>query len=528
MHLAFHYPALLVAGVTLAGCAMSAADTLDRSIAPVPEPTPAATLTFDDQETLQLVPGELRNVWLTGHPPAPYEVSFSVIDDAAGAWLDRTTVTTDAAGRASVVLHAPNLASTFRLRATTRDDLAAEIGVTVSARGFGTLRVIPVYKGARQTTSWTASVVAGGTCDELASALPGGPPGTVIAQGGLDGTVLVESVPVGPNLAVALRSGHAMWGCADEAELQAGSMREVKVNVKDMPVDLAMTDLDLTLNVATTDGLDALLGITAERLLEGFLPEGAEASALLDAMERAAPPEQTADFAAQRLARAWDAVTLAHLEALRVPVRDRFRAWTAAGLIASPLAIRGRLRAVGDAAGHALFEVGELGGMAAEDVGIPPAHQMAWTADPGDVLRLGGTLFWMPSRYVAGATRRGAAAELPSAGSTSDALAAAMGCRKLGAVLDGYPACDESCMVTLCSAGIAQRWNLSVDASASAGIAGEISVNASGHAQVNDAAAPIAWTADWLGTFSDGESTEANVHGDASAVSSSPQEDGPN
>jgi hypothetical protein len=515
MRLSLRYPALLA--ITVASCSTSASGSLDLSPVPPVAPSPTATLTFDDHGTLQLVPGELRTVRVTGNPPARYEVSFSVIDDAAGAWLDRTTVIADVAGRASVQLHAPNVASTFRLRATTSDGLAAELGVAVSSMGFGTVRVVPAYQGTRQVTSWTASVVAGATCDEIASVLPGEPAGALVAQGGRDGPVIVESAPVGPTLAVAIRGGHAMWGCADEPDLQAGTTREVTVNVKDTPVDLAATNLDLALNITAAEGLDALFAIATERLLEGFLPEGAEAPSLLDAMEYAAPAQHRPDFASQRRALSWDAVTRMHLAALQIPLRGRCRAWVGAGLNEAPLTITGRLTAAGDAAGYALFEVSALGGMTAEAAGIPPAHQMAWTADPGDMLRLGGTLFWMPSRAMGGAAWLGAEAANPTAESMREALAAAADCETLGTLLGGYPACDESCMAALCAAGLEQRWNIGLDTSALAGRTGAISMNASGPAQVDDAAAPISWTADWLGTVSDGESPEVGVQGEESA-----------
>jgi len=101
-------------------------------------------LTFEEEGTLQLEPGEVRRVWVAGHPPAPYTVSFSLLGDAGGAWLDRTTAIADESGRTWVRLHASNL-STFRLRAATKEGLAAELGVAVSAEGFGTLCVILVY-----------------------------------------------------------------------------------------------------------------------------------------------------------------------------------------------------------------------------------------------------------------------------------------------------------------------------------------------------------------------------------------------
>ncbi|KYF55681.1 hypothetical protein BE04_15120, partial [Sorangium cellulosum] len=345
------------------------------------------TLVFDEPGTLQLAPGELRTVWVTGQPPAPYEVSFTLLGEAAGAWVDRTTAIADDSGRASVQLHASNLGSTFRLRAAMKEGPSAELGVSVSAEGFGTLRVIPVYQGTRVAKSWTASVVAEATCEELATAAPQAPVGALVAHGGADEPVFIDGAPVGPSLTVALHSGRIMWGCVGERELQAGSARDVYVPVKDLPIDLAATRLDANLTFATNDGLNAMLEAAIERLLEDFLPSGAEAASLLDAMQRGAPSAQAAAFAAQRLERDWDAAAQAHLAALPVSLRDRCGEWTRAGLADAPLAIDGHLSGLENEPGSALFETSWLGSVTADSAGVPAEQLMSWTADPGDVLR---------------------------------------------------------------------------------------------------------------------------------------------
>ncbi|KYF53882.1 hypothetical protein BE04_01510 [Sorangium cellulosum] len=74
-------------------------------------------------------------------------------------------------------------------------------------------------------------------------------------------------------------------------------------------------------------------------------------------------------------------------------------------------------------------------------------------------------------------------------------------------------------MATLCAGGLKLLWREGVEASKTAGIIGEIIVNASGPAQVNSAAAPITWTADWLGTIRDGAGQEVVVEGQVNAVS---------
>ncbi|WP_437338232.1 hypothetical protein [Sorangium sp. So ce394] len=518
MNLPSTHWALRVAMVGLASCSFRLTDGAAGEADVPPDVSRPVTLAFDEPGTLQLAPGELRTVWVTGQPPAPYEVSFTLLGEAAGAWVDRTTSIADDSGRASVQLHASNLGSTFRLRAAMKEGPSAELGVSVSAEGFGTLRVIPVYQGTRVAKSWTASVVAEATCEELATAAPQAPVGALVAHGGPDEPVFIDGAPVGPSLTVALHSGRIMWGCVGERELQAGSARDVYVPVKDLPIDLAATRLDAKLTFATNDGLNAMLEAATERLIDDFLPAGAEAASLLDAMQRGVPSAQAAAFAAQRLERDWDAAAQAHLAALPVSLRDRCGEWARAGLADTPLAIDGHLRGLENEPGSALFETSWLGSVTADSAGVPAEQLMSWTADPGDVLRLAGTLSWAPSGYVGGAAGLGAAAET-TAESVAAALAAAAECSALGERLGGYAGCDSDCMATLCAGGLKLLWREGVEASKTAGIVGEIIVNASGPAQVNSAAAPITWTADWLGTIRDGAGQEVVVEGQVNAVS---------
>ncbi len=518
MNLPSKHWALRIVLVGLASCSLRLTDgsAEDADVPPdIPRP---GTLAFEQQGTLQLVPGELRTLWITGQPPAPYEISFTLLGEAAGAWVDRTTAIADDNGRASVQLHASNLGSTFRLRAATKNGPVAELGVSVSAEGFGTLRVIPVYQGTRVAKSWTASVVAESTCEELATAAPQAPIGALVAHGGPDEPVVVEGAPVGPSLTVALHSGRIMWGCVGERELQAGSARDVYVPIKDLPIHLAATRLNTKLTLVTDDGLNAWLEAATEQLVDAFLPAGAEAASLLDAMQRAAPAVQAGAFAAQRVERGWDAAAQAHLAALPIPLRNRCRGWARAGLADTPLAIDGHLSGLEKMPGSAVFEASWLGSVTADSAGVPPEQLMSWTADPGDVLRLSGTLSWVPSRYIGGAVGLGAAVET-TAESVPAALADGAECSALGELLGGYAGCNSDCMAMLCAGGLKLLWREGMDASETAGLIGEIVVNASGPAQVNSAAAPIAWTADWLGTIRYGDGEEVSVEGQVNAVS---------
>jgi hypothetical protein len=106
------------------------------------------------------------------------------------------------------------------------------------------------------------------------------------------------------------------------------------------------------------------------------------------------------------------------------------------------------------------------------------------------------------------------------AGAITTALAAAAGCSVLGASLGGYADCDEGCMAALCAGAIKLLWRAALETPGMAGPLGEIVVNAAGPVQVDRDAAPVAWTADWLGSVRDGEGAAASVQGQARAASS--------
>src|SRR5262245_1957342 len=196
-------------------------------------------------------------------------------------------VTADENGEASVLVRAPHQATTFQLRATIQSAQGklgsfAEIGVAVSDQGFGTLRVLPVYSGARPIKGWTASVIARTTCQDIASTLPAVPDGALVATGPNDQPLLVKGAPVGPNLAVAVRSSKYMWGCADAADLKPDATLDVPVTIVDKPIDLAATNLILNLEYNPDPvNYDALLDGGGFLLGEVFAPTGLKEHALV-------------------------------------------------------------------------------------------------------------------------------------------------------------------------------------------------------------------------------------------------------
>ncbi len=215
----------------------------------------------------------------------------------------------------------------------------------------------------------------------------------------------------------------------------------------------------------------------------------------------------------------WDAAAQAHLAALDPPAQQV--SWMGpCWARRTPLALDGQLSGVGDMQGRALFEVSWLGSVTADNAGVPPEHFMSWTADPGDVLRLAGTLTWSPTRLHRRCDRaRGRNGGGCGVSPCSARRRARTGARRSASSLGGYSDCSSDCMAMLCAGGLKLLWRAGTEASETAGMIGEIVVNASGPAQLNSSATPIAWTADWLGTIRYEHGEEVGVEGRVNAAS---------
>jgi hypothetical protein len=489
-------------------CSIPGADKADDSGAPA---AADAKVHFEREDTLTLAPGETREVRVLASPAASYGVRFALIGDALDGWLESAEGQSDASGLATMVLHAPSEPTTFHLRASIvlEDGQAgpsAETSVAVSAQGFGTVRVLPQYAGKRAVTTWTASVVARTTCEKIGVGLPSEPEGALVASSDLGTPPQVPHAPVGPNLAVAVRAGHYAWGCADTSDLTADGTLDIKVTLVDKPIDLGATDLDLTLGYPTdaADYADLISGVT-HLFRSAFLPDGAvEAGLVLTAMGAAAPLDQTTAFTAARAAQGWDALASAHFAALDQSLRDRASSWIAAGLPLQASTIVAHLGAKAGSPGVAELHVLTIGGIDGAAAGVPPAIPLSWTSDPDDTLILGGLVIWQPSRFIGGAALAGARLEHPAATTMASVLAEAADCPGLAAKLSGFGACDAGCLAALCEKALGDRWALGLGASTAAGQIGQLTLTASGPAQIDDAARPLGFKGIWIGTLSNG------------------------
>jgi hypothetical protein len=171
--------------------------------------------------------------------------------------------------------------------------------------------------------------------------------------------------------------------------------------------------------------------------------------------------------------------------------------WADAGLAAEPAQITGHLEAIADEPGHAVFELKLLGSATPELLGVPAEYVTTITIDPDDTARVGGTLFWLPSRYVANAASREALSQMPGGSTMGEALAAEVQCDQL--VLTGLSGCDQTCITQLCTDALEAMWQTGADASASNATYGEIPFQASGASSYDESANLTGFQGMWLG-----------------------------
>lgn len=519
MRLSWIKAGFLLALLASTACSATSGEAAARSDDDVPAAA-ESWIRFEQEDTITLAPGEAREVHVFASPRASYNVRFALIGDALDGWIESAAVKSDEHGMATMELHAPNQPTTFHLRASImladrQVGPSAETSVAVSAQGFGTVRVLPQYTGQRVVEKWTASVVARTTCADLGAVLPGDPQGALVAKAPFGEAPQVLHAPVGPNLAIAVRAGHYAWGCADTTDLKADGTLDVKVTIVDRPIDLGAADLDLSLTYQPDAGdYGALLAGATHLLRDTFLPEGsAEAGLVLAAMGAAAPTAQASAFSAARSLQGWDALASTHFAGLGKSLRERTTSWIASGLSLQAPTIKAHLGAKADAPGVANLQVASIGGIDAAAAGVPAGSPFAWTSEPNDTLILGGIVLWQPSRFLGATALAGARIEQPGAMTMADVLTKAADCAGLAVKLGGFDTCDAGCLEALCKKGLDDRWSLGLGASAaSAGQLGNLTITASGPAQIDDDARPLSFQGIWLGKVSTG-AVSAQVKG---------------
>lgn len=498
-------------GVFGAGCS----DAEDAAESPrIGVPGVDATVAFEHDGTLTMAPGETVSISVVGKPAKPYAIKLLLVGDSLDASLDRTDVVADEDGRATVTLRAPNTATYFAVRATIKDGPSANLSVAVSDQGFGTLTVLPDYAGKRNTVEWVASVVTGSSCDALKPTFPNDPEGPEPVTADEDEPIVIEDVPVGPNLAVFVRGGHYMWGCADKSDLVANETVKVIVKIRDKPLDLGGANLEVSLGMAPNDQeWGALVATQRSALIDAFLGRVTESAMLLSAMEASYAGDPQA-FAAASTDNDWLTQIDAHWLSNDVDLAAALATFVDDGLLDEPSEIQATLTGVDDAPAHAVLTLLSIGSASPAVMNVPEEYVMSFTADPDDTVRLGGTLFWMPSRYFGYVAEQAALAQYANNADLSGVLAELAACETLA--LPGLDGCDDVCVADLCAAALSQRWEHALASSAESLSWGELPFESSGASRFDDAAVVTGFSGSWLGQFVAGNQT-AKVVGDAEA-----------
>ncbi|MEB2313453.1 MAG: hypothetical protein OZ921_17285 [Sorangiineae bacterium] len=487
-------------------------------------------LVFEPSRTITLLPNEHRELSVRATPRGAYLVRFALLGGFADASLDAGEALTNADGAASVRLVAPGGPAAFTVRASVGAGVTAELPVSVSASGFASLDVRPSYAGKRAVSMWVASVHAGTSCAALTGTPP--PDGALVAQSLVTSAPRIDSVPIGPLLAVTVRAGHFAGGCADLKSVLADELNVVSVPVIDRPLQLGGTDLDVALGL-DGDGwrkpLATRAGPTADALLGGA-PD--DLAALLDAMSGSLTPDQARAFDDARSAGGWDALLSAALGGPTPPtlLRDRLTAWMTAGVAAlgSGAAFEGHLFGAAPSAGSAELELERVGGIAASEAGFATRYLVSWTGDTGDTVALGAQLAWLPSRLLTALAVAPALADSPGAQSVPEALERAVGCSAVADTLTAHgaleplPGLDAERAAALCRAGLGVLWQRVRDATGDDWTTGKLEVSAAGVARVDDEAGPASFSGSWIGKLGLATST-VPVGGAATGASAHPR-----
>jgi hypothetical protein len=460
-------------------------------------------------------------------PARVYQVRFALPasgGDPLDAVLDRATADTDVNGIASVTLTAPSAPATFDVRATV-GSATGRLTVTVRDPGFGTVQVQPRYAGFRTITTWVASAYPDMTCAQLPD-IPDedGPIQTLPAAA--NAAPQLTEVPSGKPLAITLRSGHFVGGCASVENVPPGPIDKpqiVQITVLDRPIDLNASPLAVSFGLAASDtSWNNLLQTTHQAVLQAFRGTSVDdVDALLDAM-REASGSSLQLFESARTAENWDAALRSHWGASAGSKLHEVSAdWFATGrrkFSAADHLFTGTFTPIVQATSpldqrSAAFTLLSVAGLDGSKVGFVDRAQVSWSA-PDDTLVLGTDLYFVSSELLQALAETSALEGQTEAKSAAELLATQLDCAGVGTTLAAaganaelaYGTCDGACLTDLCQSAVATIWRRGGDAT---GLApAHLSITATGDVRVGDTAEVVGVSGSWLGALSAGDVTQ--------------------
>lgn len=454
-------------------------------------------------------------------PAQPYQVRFALPTsggDPLDAVLDQALVTADSLGIASVLLTAPSATTEFDVRATV-GTLSKSLRIRVTESGFASLQVQPLYAGFRTITTWVASAYPDTTCATLTGTPPEDGPLQSLPASATSAPQL-DDVPAGKRLAVTLRSGHFVGGCASVEMVRPGSADKphvVQVTVLDRPIDLNASTLNISLvRPADDTAWPNLLQQASDSVLAALLGTSTDdVDALLDAMREASGTSRQA-FENARKSEGWDDLLRAHWGAsAATKLHDVYKGWLAAGrqrFSDSEHLFTGRLQPIEQpgspldqrSADLTLLTVADL---PSQQTGFIERAKVSWSAGADDFILLGTDLYFVESQLMCGLAEAALLAVDSEAEDAPAVLAETLDCNGLSSVLAaagtnaelGYEGCDAECLFALCQSAARAVWQRGADAT---GLApSRLTISATGDARVGDAAEIAGMGGDWLGAL---------------------------
>jgi hypothetical protein len=513
--------------LTTLGCTTSADSGADGTPGTAHSDSQPIGIRIAPSETITVGPGEARELVVQVNPPGRYAVTFSLVGDARDAALDRSDAYTDGDGRTVVLMNAATFATTFGVRAAV-GTLSAVTAVSVGEM-FATLRVAPAYSGRRFVSTWVASVRTGASCAELMGTPP--PDGQLTGQSSANARPEVTDVPVGPELAVTLRAGHYIGGCAEVDDVVPSMVNEITVPVVDRPMQLQ--DAALGLSLSTESGSRALIDALAPHIEDASVAivdgAGSDVVQLLDEMKLSVTNnDDRVSFQNARFAGSWDQVLSTALGAEAASaIRRKASAWMARGaaeLTGRDLIAGSIETAAGPTSGSATFALARIGPLSAATAGFAVGSEASVTADTADKLVLATTIPWRPSQLVTALALEPAQEDVESAEDVPAALAASLSCSSVAVALtdagqgsgSSYAGCDVTCTARLCEEALMRMWERAVTLSRRQATISTFALSATGTALVDEQARPIGFDGSWVGTL-DTPSTDTSLSGRATA-----------
>lgn len=473
-------------------------------------PSEDLSIHFVETGTLELLPLEARKLEVITDPSVA--VRFLLIGATADSSLDTSEIVTDENGRGAVTLLAPSKASTFRVVASAGDRARAEISVAVSDNGFATIRVVPAYQGVRPVSTWHASATVAASCASIIAGFPKDPEGALYATSEPTETPVIASVPVGPTVAVAIRSRELMWGCK-EVTLPDRQPIDLTVPVLDRPLVLGKVPLDMELEFVPVEMTDYAKVIDASKnaVIDSIVGQDFTAT-FLDAVEATMTASERADFHGERLALYLDDTVRQQLASDGVDVEATIGTWLTEDAFMAPTSLRARL-VQSDAPDTVDLEVQSLGPVDGASLGAPPKVSWTWSTGVEDKVFFGGQIPFSNTLFVSAFAVTRAQADYPQANTVSEAMSLLLDCESLGPILDTAASC-VGCGVDLCESGLAYLWTTAL---AGAANTATLDVSVSAAATVGTDAAATSFAGSWVGQLS-ASGKEATLNGTASGA----------